>query len=274
MSEKYALFDTDFISKMHRIQKNAENHLIDRILELPSCKFFCHSQILVELGRHPKEPLMWLKNEIQKGTIVCYSDQEILNILSQYYGGASCAIFTRMLKDSCEAFKAGNFSKMYGDLSNMDFSTISIEEYLSKLDQLEIAMGIQNNLGEIKTFVLQQILSILFGERVYVFCSDDNGARQGAVAFEDTRCISVLSSFVRLKNELSFDLEKAAPYIASWLEYCSSEGQKTFRVEEAKKNPRQIPRMLRLPCQQVMDEIYEDRFVELKNGMLRYKELS
>lgn len=49
--EKYALLYTDFISKMHIIQKDADNHLIDRIMELPGYRFFCHSQIQAELSR-------------------------------------------------------------------------------------------------------------------------------------------------------------------------------------------------------------------------------
>ena len=44
--DKYALLDTDFISKMYSIQKDKENHLIDRIMELPRYQFYCHSQIM------------------------------------------------------------------------------------------------------------------------------------------------------------------------------------------------------------------------------------
>lgn len=271
MKEKYALFDADFISKMYLIQKDTENHLIDLILEIPSYKFFCHEQIVTELKRHPTNALSWLENKIRKRVIVCYSDRQILEILSQYYGIAGCVAYTRMLKDSCEAFKAGYFTEVYGDLNNLDYSFISIEEFIEKLYRLEDEMGIQNSIGEIKTFVLQQVLSFLHGERVYVFCSDDKDARQGAIAFDDTRCISVLSSFVRLKNSISFDKEAAAPYIESWLKECEEKNVKIFRVKEANINPRQIPRNLRIPCRQVMDEIFEDKFKELQDGMLCYK---
>lgn len=50
--DKYALLDTDFISKTYIIQKDAENHLIDRIMELPRYQFSCHGQIRTELSRH------------------------------------------------------------------------------------------------------------------------------------------------------------------------------------------------------------------------------
>lgn len=66
--DKYALLDTDFISKMHIIQKDAGNHLIDRIMELPGYQFFCHSQIRTELLRHNVSGAMeWLENKISMG---------------------------------------------------------------------------------------------------------------------------------------------------------------------------------------------------------------
>ena len=45
-------------------------------------------------------------------------------------------------------------------------------------------MGKKNNLGEIKSFVLLQVLSVMLGEQIYVFCSDDKNARNGAASFE------------------------------------------------------------------------------------------
>lgn len=50
-NEKYALLDTDFISKMHLIRKDEENKLIDRIMELPSYIFFCHEQNKIDVMR-------------------------------------------------------------------------------------------------------------------------------------------------------------------------------------------------------------------------------
>lgn len=88
--EKYALLDTDFISKMHIIQKDAENHLIDRIMELPGYQFFCHSQIRIELSRHDDSgTVKWLEEKISAGKIKCYNDEEILNELEPVYGASA-----------------------------------------------------------------------------------------------------------------------------------------------------------------------------------------
>ena len=46
--KRYALLDTDFISKTHSVQDDNGNHLIDRVMELPEYEFFCHAQIVTE----------------------------------------------------------------------------------------------------------------------------------------------------------------------------------------------------------------------------------
>ena len=43
-NEKYALLDTDFISKMHLIRKDDHNKLIDKIMAMPGYCFYCHKQ--------------------------------------------------------------------------------------------------------------------------------------------------------------------------------------------------------------------------------------
>jgi hypothetical protein len=52
VSEKYALLDTDFISKMHMVRKDDNNRLIDKIMAMPNYLFYCHEQIRIELSRH------------------------------------------------------------------------------------------------------------------------------------------------------------------------------------------------------------------------------
>lgn len=38
--KRYALLDTDFISKTHSVQDDGGNHLIDRVMELPGMSSF------------------------------------------------------------------------------------------------------------------------------------------------------------------------------------------------------------------------------------------
>ena len=44
--------------------------------------------------------------------------------------------------------------------------------------------------------------------------------------------------------------------------------QTTFRVMEASE----VRRLKRIPCRQVLQEIFDGKFIELKNGMLQYKQ--
>ena len=43
-------------------------------------------------------------------------------------------------------------------------------------------IGEGQNLGELKSYVLLQVLNLKFGEQIYVFCSDDKNARNGVIS--------------------------------------------------------------------------------------------
>lgn len=46
-NEKYALFDTDFISKMHLVRKDDQNKLIEKIVTMPNYKFFVINRLVM-----------------------------------------------------------------------------------------------------------------------------------------------------------------------------------------------------------------------------------
>lgn len=263
---KYALLDTDFISKMYVIQKDMANHLIDRIMELPNYQFFCHSQIRTELSRHNISGSMeWLEDKISMRRIICYNDEDILNRLEPTYGTMVLIVYADLLQEACQAYEEGYFENNFRKLQKIDYSTISKSDFLEclRLDCDNIGTG--QNLGEIKTHILLQTLSIVSGGQIYVFCSDDRNARSGIINIGGVRCISVLSSFMRLKKECDFGQEDAKDYVRSWLAFCKEHNQTTFKVQEKSKA------ICKVPCEQVMREIYEDKFEETYMGDLRYK---
>lgn len=266
--KRYALLDTDFISKTHSVQDGSGNHLIDRVLELPRYVFFCHAQIITELNRYNADVPEWLKEQINKMKIKSYTDQEILEALAFVQGPLACATYTQMLKSACDALSRDYFFKHYRVLEDIDYATTSNEDYLKELQLLDAEVGKKNNFGEIKSFVLLQFLAVMLGEQIYVFCSDDKNARNGAANFENVRCISLVSVFSRLKEELNWTLADAEPFIESLIAFYQEYHQTTFRVMEASE----VRRMQRIPCRQVLLEIFAGKFVELKNGMLRYKQ--
>ena len=75
--KRYALLDTDFISKTYSVQDDGGNHLIDRVMELPEYEFFCHAQIVTELNRYNADAPIWLSEKIRAQKIKSYTDQEI-----------------------------------------------------------------------------------------------------------------------------------------------------------------------------------------------------
>lgn len=73
--KRYALLDTDFISKTHSVQDDGGNHLIDRVMELPEYEFFCHAQIVTELNRYNADTPIWLSEKIGAQKIKSYTDE-------------------------------------------------------------------------------------------------------------------------------------------------------------------------------------------------------
>lgn len=140
------------------------------------------------------------------------------------------------------------------------------EDFLKQLQDDCDTIGEGQNLGELKSYVLLQVLNLKFGEQIYVFCSDDKNARNGVISIGGARCISVLSSFVRLKKEISFTKEDAMPYIDSYMNTCLGKDQTAFRVQDTSKERR----MCRIPCEQVFEEIFDGKIDELITGNLKY----
>lgn len=267
--DKYALLDTDFISKTHLIRKDDQNKMIDRIMEMQGYQFYCHEQVKTELARHNigNSP-EWLEAKISGGSVHCVSDEEIMDGLHAIYSDSAEAIYAGMLKNSCEAYKKGYFEENFTRLQSLDYLSISKESFLRKLQADCDEIGVGKNLGELKSYVLLQALSTKLGGQIYVFCSDDKNARNGIVSLGGVRCISILSAFMLLDKEGILSREDAEPYIQTYLAECRNYNQTTFRVH----NRSNQMRMCRVPCEQIIEEMYAGKLEVLQNGNLRYKQ--
>ena len=96
---KYALLDTDFISKMHLIRKDEQNRLIDKIMSMPNYIFYCHKQISVELLRHNIAGVPeWFETKVMEKAICMYDDRMILDELFKIYGNLAISAYAEMLK--------------------------------------------------------------------------------------------------------------------------------------------------------------------------------
>ena len=162
-NEKYALLDTDFISKMHLIRKDDHNKLIDKIMAMPGYCFYCHKQIQVEIMRHniagaPE----WFQSKIESKSICMYDDEMILDELTDIYGDLALAMYVDMLKTACDAYKDGYFEENFTEMSKINALYVGRTEFLEKLTLDCETIGAGKNLGELKSYVLLQALNMKF----------------------------------------------------------------------------------------------------------------
>ena len=171
-------------------------------------------------------------------------------------------MYLTLLQTSCDTFHAGFFEKYYGTMSNMD-DLEDIETFLEELKKCDDNVPSQNGLGEKKTYVLIQMMEIMHSNQVYIFCSDDFRARQSIVSLTaPIHCISILGVFYTLmkkgheKSEMQEYYNRLNVFLKS---------QTSYRVWSESGHQR-----IRVPIQQVFDELYDGRFQLLRNGDLQY----
>ena len=267
--KKVALLDTDFISKAHRISISEGDRLIDRVMELPEYNFYCHEQTKIELARHDSEAPSWLEKQIQSGIVAEYTDECIIKEMVDLYFRAGISQYTSFLKNACSAFNRNYFTDHYGELDELNLFQVSEQDYCRTLFKLDAQIGEGNNLGEIKAYVVLQWLNTLNDSPVSYFCSDDRNARNGVVSVEgiSVKCISIASAYQRLMSEGVLQADSIKSYMDAAVKYYKAQGHDNIRVIEAS----QIGRHMRVPCEQVFNEILEGHFIELNNGMLKYR---
>lgn len=262
--KKYALLDTDFIYKSHLARNAADHTLAELVLNFEDYEFFCHEIVKEELTRHEitPDPNPWLEEKMKAGRIKLYSDRDIVNELSKIYGDIATLTYITLLQISCETFHAGFFEKYYGTLEYTENVT-DRDCFLTALKACDDKIPHQNGLGEKKTFVLVQMMEILYSKQVYVFCSDDFKARQSIASLsKPINCISILGVFYKLMK-MGYDKTEMQEYydrLASFLKK-----QTEYRVWSLSGHQR-----IKVPIMQVLDDIYDGKFQLLKNGDLQY----
>lgn len=264
--DKCALFDTDFISKLHITRKDDANRLIDRIMELPGYQFVCHKQIYTELSRHNASAVNWLQRKINEASIQEFTDLDILTLLRPLYGKNNIAMFLFYLSNSCGLFDRRFYGKYYAELEKL--TALSETEFAAELSLCDADVGCDNNLGEIKTYLLQQVLQNAKDIPLYIFCSDDRRARTGISETGGVPCISAISSFYVLKERLNLDRDEAKLYFDSWMQLHQARHQTAFKVH---KNTKEM-QLVKMDGYEIFNRIYDGTITILKNGNLKIRE--
>ena len=256
-----ALLDTDFISKALTI-RDGDKSLLDVILSLHGYDFCCHEYILNELGRHNPEMVDRVMAENSNGRIKLYSDEDVIAMLSdnQVFGFYQYLAYFR---EACDSIG----SVLYESYRVIRPEEHTADSFISRISELDEKVERGSSLGEIKTFILLQTQKKDTSRTLYRFCSDDKNARIGArILVDNLRCISILSAFLWLKEEIHWTESEAQPYMKSYIRLCEKYSQNSFHVLSADNSLS----VLRVPCEQVLHEIFDDRFYIVKNGFLRY----
>lgn len=264
---KCALLDTDFISKLHITRKDDDNRLIDRILELPDYTFACHEQIVIELGRHNSTAHEWLNDKIKAHKIVKYTDRELISSLHEQFGKNAHQMYLYYLKMACDLFSSEFYETYYGTIE--ESSELTDDELAVLVAGCDVKVGCDNNLGEIKTYLLQQILNWQEEIQLYVFCSDDRHARAGISNAAGIPCISAIASFYVLKQKINLEKSEAKIYFDSWIRLHRQIGQTEFKVHQNTK----AMQLMKMDGYAIFEAIYNNRMVLLKNGNLKIKDV-
>ena len=245
---------------MVRIENDEKHKLIDLILSMPNYSFCCHKQILNELSRNTDtKPYEYILNH----NITVWDDKDILDALYDLLGDMALLRYAEMLKKACDAFKFRYYDMHFKSVAKANILNLDKTEFLKLIDSIKEG----SNHGEIKTYVLKQMLSFINGDTIYIFCSDDRNARNGIISIGDVRCISILSSFLRLQKEIAFTKEEAYPYFKSYIHTCFQEENPLLKVHESSKEMRMIKRSSHV----IFEDLFDNKLAELKNGNLRYK---
>lgn len=165
-NKKYALLDTDFIYKCHLARNFKEDTLAELVLDFEEYEFFCHEMIKEELSRKEIDPNPnpWLELKVQTGKIRLYSDQDIVNKLSKIYGELATLMYVDLLRNSCDTFDKGFFSRYYSALEYAENIT-DLDYFLTVLKACDAKVPPQNGLGEKKTYVLIHKVWSLSGQQ-------------------------------------------------------------------------------------------------------------
>ncbi len=267
MNTNYAILDTDFISKANIIKTDAGDVLAERVMAFPGYVFVCHEMMLQELSRHGTRPAQeWMSEKIRTGVIRKYTDESILDMLAEELGERCYSRYLTFLKQSCDAFQAGYFEEKYHSLVSLTEGYFTKQDFLRVLSDCDVAIGAQQSLGEKKAYVLLLSLRFIKGEQVFIFCSDDFGARKGLSDATGIPCISIIAVFMKMKN-MGISQEEADTYFQSFCAFCNQSGQTKLRVWTFNGSYRRV----KVDLVDVLKDLYADRYDLMLNGDLLLK---
>lgn len=264
---EYALLDADFIIKANISRKDADNCLLEWFSVDSLYQFVCHEKALDEVSVHDNcGASSWLENAISTGKVKQYTDKDIVDELCDFYGVAGIEYYKKFLEDSCNSMSSSFYETYYRDVKNFD-SSCGVDGFLKVLSACDQSIGRSKNLGERKAMVLSQFLMLFNPGKVYLFCSDDRGARRAFYGVTKIPCKSIMTLFFDM-NKQGITKDVANEYFNPLKDFITESGKLPGNIRVYKSSGKEEES---LPCQQIFDDIFEGKFESLMTGFLKYK---
>jgi len=224
-----------------------------------------------ELGDHGTRAAQeWFNQRIAAGAIVCYDDGRILEELKNAIGMNCFSYYRSFLKSGCDMIRSDFYSDYFEKLDEwLKNENLQDSSFLSVLSSCETLIGHQKSYGEVKAFVLLKTIHLLYGERVFIFCSDDFGARQGFANTALIPCISILSVFLKLWL-LGKSFAEVQPYYQSFVDWCMNRENPQISVKVWTVKAGSLKRE-KVSIINVLEDIYAGRYEARKDGDLLLK---
>lgn len=264
--KRFALLDTDFISKLYITKASDSDRLICRLLSIEDFHFVCHQQTSIELARHNQWASKWL---VETARVDIYSDRDLMDLMLETFGAAAYGFYVNMLRRSCDIFSQSFFNTYYTSLDKYvtdSWANYNPDDFVGLVETCDIAIGRDNNLGEIKLYTMAQVLEHVGTEDLYIFCSDDRKARYAVSGQTDIDCVSALASFYLAKRYLNMAKDEAQPFFDSWMDFHKEHHQERFQVYTA--NGHQLEKLL---GQEIFEMLYNDELYLMRDGFFRRK---
>ena len=122
-------------------------------------------------------------------------------LLYQNYGKSAVSLYLSYLKNACDLFDKDFYRRFYMSLEQ--YIKMPIDYFMIEIANCNMTVGYGNNLGEIKTYLMQQVLQ---NHNIQLYAS----------------------SFYVVKEKLKMEQEEAGLYFDSWMQLHRACGQTSF----------------------------------------------
>ncbi len=221
-----------------------------------------------EISKHDNvKAVPWINKAIKDGKVTLFTDKDIVTKLHDFMGVSGIQTYKSFLKVSCDSMSSTFYQEFYSLVESFN-PVDGVDSFISTLQQCDTVVGSGNSLGERKAMVLLLWLQFFHPEKVYLFCSDDRRARTGLYSVTSVPCKSLMSVFWDMKMQ-GINKSDSYKYFYPYEQYMTQGGKTggNIRVFAATSNePKSIP------CKQIFDEIFDDKYISLKTGFLKYRQ--